>query len=705
MTHKILGPEGSKRRRRFWLVPMLVAALATVFWVTGSQAVNNTGAFELEGNAVSTTGNAGTGADDWDRVCQEIVGGNSCSTTATTQTTAPKSTARTWIDGQANPTIYTGGGSKDPNDVSAWLWKPKDTVPDKDTLRHAFAARYSLDSSSTCPGPNGDTSGTTKCEVIFFGMDRFANDGDAQLGFWFFQDRVGLTNTASQGGFKFSGVHINGDLLLISDFSNGGSTSTISAYFWDTTCTKADNNNPQANQCASANLRLKAKSDNANCSTSNATANFCGIVNPHLASDPNAETSPWPFTDKKGNVNKYDQGEFYEGGVNLSGLGIGGECFSAIAAESRSSTSPTSVLKDFVLGGFGECTSGLVTTPNAGKGGSVPIGSNGTYSATDSAELTISGATNWTGTLKFFICAPLASGSCDGTTNVGTQVGADRTVTNTTTHPFVSDAYSVTAAGRYCWRAEFTSGTTGVPDAKDGSTDECFTVTPLTPTINTQVKKVIGDSNVTSGSTVPIGTAVYDTAILSSSTTNAGGTVRYRLYTNNTCTTLDTSTAGTAFNSQADVTVTNATVPKSANITLNTAGTFYFQATYQTGDANNVAGATSACTSETVIVQAAPVVHSTPVVQIKDSVTVTGLSASPTGNLVVGIYTDNTCTTRLSGNIDETFSIGGIQPFVTNFQGVLTGNYWYKLSYAGDTNNASFSSCDEKVAVTITAKP
>ena len=35
------------------------------------------------------------------------------------------------------------------------------------------------------------------------------------------------------GGTGFTGVHENGDLLVISDFSNGGTTSTITVYKWD----------------------------------------------------------------------------------------------------------------------------------------------------------------------------------------------------------------------------------------------------------------------------------------------------------------------------------------------------------------------------------------------------------------------------------------------------------------------------------------
>ena len=73
---------------------------------------------------------------------------------------------------------------------------------------------------------------------------------------------------------------MNGDLLVLTDFSNGGDESTIFVYQWDDTCESKDNNNPQAGQCGDTNLRLRASSTNANCVGTH--GNFCGIVNPTL---------------------------------------------------------------------------------------------------------------------------------------------------------------------------------------------------------------------------------------------------------------------------------------------------------------------------------------------------------------------------------------------------------------------------------------
>ena len=63
---------------------------------------------------------------------------------------------------------------EDPEDISAWAWKDGGGLPDKDNLRDAFAARYTVAGE----------------EILYFGSDRFANDGDAQQGFWFLQNEV-----------------------------------------------------------------------------------------------------------------------------------------------------------------------------------------------------------------------------------------------------------------------------------------------------------------------------------------------------------------------------------------------------------------------------------------------------------------------------------------------------------------------------------
>src|SRR5258708_25985650 len=121
-------------------------------------------------------------------------------------------------------------------------------------------------------------------------MDRFDNSGDAQNAFWFFQNPIGLGTTKVGAGQTFTGVHKNGDLLVVSDFSIGGTISTITVYLWDSTCTAAGK--PGAG-CADANLRHLQTSSAADCATSSPIAAFSGIVNPLAGA-----TAPWPCTHK-----------------------------------------------------------------------------------------------------------------------------------------------------------------------------------------------------------------------------------------------------------------------------------------------------------------------------------------------------------------------------------------------------------------------
>src|SRR5262249_39144089 len=204
---------------------------------------------------------------------------------------------------------------------------------DKDNVLHSFAARYALPPASACP------SSGTACEVLYFDSDRLDNSGDAQQGFWFFQNSIALGSNSVGGGTGFTGVHKDGDLLVISDFSNGGAPSTITVYKWGSTCA-GGGNKPKPRQCGDANPRLLATSNNANCGTASAGDDFCGIVNAGTI------TMPWPFTDKSGTPgNGALNGEFYEGGVNLSAIGLGDRCFASVASETRSSTSTTATLK------------------------------------------------------------------------------------------------------------------------------------------------------------------------------------------------------------------------------------------------------------------------------------------------------------------------------------------------------------------------
>ena len=551
MMHSIRRHRGL-RRVSISVTAALLAALALIALnVAPAAAVHDTGAFELDGNAVNA---AATPGDDWDNVCHQVTGSD-CSTSSNTN----GATAVDWVaEPNLNSTIFTGGGSKDPSDVNQWAWKDgAGGLPDKDNLLHSFAARYA----------------TAAGEVLFFGSDRYDNSGDAQQGFWFFQNSIALGSNSIGGGTGFTGVHRAGDVLVVTDFSNGGTTSTITVYTWDPTCTKTTGST--AGTCGDANLRIKGTSTNANCSSAAANDQFCGIVNPT-----NGTTAPWSYTDKSGN-NTYLQGEFFEGGVNLTALGLGDRCFASVASETRSSTSTTATLKDFVLGTFGQCGSSLTTQSSIT--GSTSIGT-GSVSVSDSATVTVQGVSVWSGTVQFHLRGPIGS-PLEASTNIGGPV----TVSSST--PTVqSTTATVTAAGDYCWSAHFhaTSPATGVPDADDNGQNECFTVTPVTPALPT-----------TAGPDVVLGNPVTDSANLSGTSNQpgtpainpttagapAGGTITFTLLKDD-CSTLAT---GTGTNPQS-VTVSGNGTYGPVGFTPDAVGTYHWKATYTpaTGDPNNL---------------------------------------------------------------------------------------------------------------------
>ena len=615
---------------------------------------------------------AATG-DDWDNVCHQVTG-TDCSTTTNT-------TGATAVDWVAEPnlsaSIFTGGGSKDPQDVSNWAWKDAGGLPDKDNLLHSFAARYS----------------TTAGEVLYFGSDRYDNSGDAQQGFWFFQNSIGLGGAPSGGGTGFTGVHKAGDVLVVTDFSNGGSTSTITVYTWDPTCTKTTGST--AGACGDANLRIKGTSTNANCASAAANDQFCGIVNPT-----NGTTAPWAYTDKSGN-SSYLQGEFFEGGVNLTALGLGDRCFATVASESRSSTSTTATLKDFILGTFGTC--GAALTTQSSPTGSVSIGT-GSVSTSDSATVTVTGVTTWSGTVQFHLRGPIGS-PLEVSTNIGTPVN----VSNTT--PTVQSATAaVTAAGDYCWSAHFTSATTGVPDRDDNGLNECFTVTPVQPALPT-----------TAGPDVVLGNPVTDTAALSGTSNQpgtpainpstagapAGGTITFTLVKDD-CTTLAT---GTGTNPQSVPVSGNGTYGP-VSFTPNAIGTYHWKAAYTpaTGDPNNLASTFNGdCsdTNETVVVTSvASSLTSAQSFIPNDRATV---SAPQGGNLAGSVkfevFESSDCTG--TAIYTQTVPVGGASPqtvTTTNTTVSTTAtNVSWRLTYTS-TNPSQRSipaTCLEKSTLTI----
>jgi hypothetical protein len=470
-----------------------VAALAVLATTVGvgaqwASAVHDDGLFELDGNAVNETkATPAAEGEDWNNVCPTTTPAGSASVQSC-QGNTTASAARFVVDAVnaagKDTTIFTTGGSKDDLDTTQWR-HTAGSVPDKDQLTHAYAARYD--------------------DTLYFGANRFITNGDAQIGFWFFQRAVGPV----AGGTFSGGGHTDGDILVLSDFTNGGGTPTVRVFEW---------NGPggaiagQGTINGTLDLLAGDVLTPADCDVIGTGDNFCATVND------TAQPSPWAYQAKSGAANSFPAGAFYEGGIDLAFLDLEDECFSSFIAETRSSQSVDATLKDFVGGSFASCTASLSTVPSVGAGATVTPGT----SVTDTITITGSGVGNPptpTGTVSFYLCGPLASGVCSSTTTaVGTASLSGSSGTATATSPSV-DTSNLTP-GRYCFYATWPgdSSYTGGPFSHSGTGDsECFYVAKInTNTVTTPV-----DGSGATVASIVLGQSIQDKAVVTG--TSVGG--------------------------------------------------------------------------------------------------------------------------------------------------------------------------------------
>ena len=277
-------------------VALTLVGAALPFPSLPAGAVHDVGLFELDGNAVDEA----APGQDWNTV-----------------SAPPAVTTRFIADGPlTDSTYFTGGQSKDTSDVSAW-GHSDGGAPDKNEITNAYSAAYAQ---------NNET-------YVYFGLDRFDNSGDAFAGFWFFQNAVSVGPNGT-----FVGEHEVGDILIASNFTNGGQISTIQAFMWDPEHPDADDN------------LVLLDLPGVTCGTA-PDDDLCAISNTGLT----PIDAPWTYLSKDGETD-FPRAAFLEGGINLSAIfGASVPCFSTFMAETRSSSSVGSVLKDFAMGQFAFC--------------------------------------------------------------------------------------------------------------------------------------------------------------------------------------------------------------------------------------------------------------------------------------------------------------------------------------------------------------
>ena len=235
-------------------------------------------------------------------------------------------------------------GSKDTLNINGgWQCGKSNNVGDKVDILNAYSAVY------VNPG-NGHT-------ILYFGVEKSSPNGDSNIAVWFLQDGSVACDATGGGNVDFQGNHMDGDLLLVSAFTNGGLQANVAAYKW--------------NGGASGSLGTTPVATGGLCPAATtadpAGQNACAITNAT-----NAITPPWKSPDKDccGHSNPnpaLNPLEFFEGGVDLTAAGIGDACFANFLANTRSSQSLTATIFDFAEGSLQTCAPSTTLSASASK--------------------------------------------------------------------------------------------------------------------------------------------------------------------------------------------------------------------------------------------------------------------------------------------------------------------------------------------------
>lgn len=346
----------SRVARSTWLTTAVAvaigASLAGIAMLTAppAEAVHDEPTpFQLDGNPTKTIGGGNPAVslsdDDWDNIFG--LGDGSGTPAYPTPRDAPAASqadGETFVIDSHDPddTAFVQS-NKDVDEINTWKYGTKGISPPKDDITNAYANAELVPGYAANDMP-GHPAITHDHLVVYFGSDRFADDGDAAMGYWFFKGDVTLKPNGD-----FDGTHQVGDVLVQIDYRGAGNNE-IEVFKWVGTGGNAGggklqrlvigtSNNPADTICNNAGGGFPADSA---CITTN-------IVD---------RDSPWTYVGKGEDFvgdNRFPSRVFMEGGFDVTAL-VGDVCFSSFMAETRTSHSETASLKDFALGAFDLCS-------------------------------------------------------------------------------------------------------------------------------------------------------------------------------------------------------------------------------------------------------------------------------------------------------------------------------------------------------------
>lgn len=329
----------SWRRPMFWPRLCGAALLASSISLPVLAAPDEHG-FELDGNMVSD------GLTDWESLFDVV--GSAIPTPKAQQPAGHGSSSftRDFEPGSSADSSTFSTGSKDilnigfDSDVDAtgkttgWQCGKSNNIGDKVDLLNTYATSY-LDPQ-------------TKHTIVFFGLETASNEGTRNAGFWFLKDGTVGCSANSGKAVNFAGTHMDGDILVTAEYTGTGGVSLIKVFRWN----------------GGASGSLSEVASGQDCSNAAAGDSVCGSTN-GTALRANQGQVPWLTRTKTSNPSvpgltstDLDRGEFFEGGLDLTQLGLSA-CFGKYLANTRSSATPSATLFDFAVGNFATCSIGV----------------------------------------------------------------------------------------------------------------------------------------------------------------------------------------------------------------------------------------------------------------------------------------------------------------------------------------------------------
>lgn len=325
-----------------------------------------------------------------------------------------------------DPTYFSsnGAGVKDIDLMSQWGCVTLNNPLSKDDILNAYGAAFILPQNWSVPAGDPVQPGDV---IVTLAQERGSNNGNSFAGFWLLKS----SHTCSNGGF--SGAHDPGDLLVVSNYTNGGNTATVELYQW-TNDPAVSNHLVQLGSGFTCGQNPPAGITQAGL--------MCAIANGGPINEPWAPSQT------------LQSNQFVEVGLDLTALipptTDVTACFGQFLAETRSSQELTATLKDYTGGQFKLCVNPTVTTQQTAGGHTAAsqVVAPGT-AVTDQASL--SGAISGTpgGTVEYKLT--------QGTSCSGTVVYDSGALSLSGGVVPASGAAHPTALGQYEWQA-FYSG-------------------------------------------------------------------------------------------------------------------------------------------------------------------------------------------------------------------------------------------------------